>query len=545
MKLPPADDDQEHHATPVGKPGLKKRVTRFHRHLETVDDHGLFNAQARISVRIYRFFVLLLGGLSRIEIPRRAAALTYTTILSIFPLLAVFSASASLFYTPEKEQEFMGWIEKQFLPSVEMDEEEEEPILLSEDDYYLHETRNEASQNLRSMISSISQKFRENAASVGVFGFIGLLVTCGLLYMSIESVVNMTWRTEHRARFSQTLTSFITVLVFAPIILAVSVTSSTVAIMLLSPEVAAQAEAAPTKEKAKEGARDDASGGKSAAAVTAGKKSEISGTLRRVRSVTRNFGFLLPYISVFMNAFILGLAYNFLPKTKVYLRYSFVGGLITAVLWQVARQLFVVYINFSSTNRTLVDALGVSVIFLLWIYITWLILLLGNLLVFTMQNYELLWAERRTGEQMLLDSRLLVAVMIVLARRFTHTGGGFSEMDIRTRLGLQQRHFDQIILRLVNNGFVTVLARDAGYQIAHPPEKIPVREILAAGCDISALPISRKAKSVALGSFDWLQDTGLKQAGDATLADLLIAVTATAEQVPSAAASRGHDPVKD
>ncbi|MEO8377818.1 MAG: YhjD/YihY/BrkB family envelope integrity protein, partial [Candidatus Sumerlaeota bacterium] len=287
---PTTPDDLELDPPLPDKPGITKRVARFHRNLETLDDHGLFNAQARISVRIYRFFLLLWAGIRRIEMPRRASALTYTTILSIFPLLAVISSSASFFYTPAKEQEFMSWIEKQFLPSMEIPEDEVF-IPLTEEEFLAHEQQQKTSQNLRNMISSISQKFRDNAASVGVFGFIGLLATCGLLYYSIESVVNMTWQTEHRSRFAQTITSFITVLVFAPIILALSVASSTVAIMLLSPEVAEQAEnaavasalqkegQAATKEEAKAMVQEVKTGDDlTTISVSPQKKQEVSRT---------------------------------------------------------------------------------------------------------------------------------------------------------------------------------------------------------------------------------------------------------------------------
>ncbi|HMZ52120.1 MAG TPA: hypothetical protein PK988_07625, partial [Candidatus Sumerlaeota bacterium] len=95
-----------------------------------------------------------------------------------------------------------------------------------------------------------------------------------------------------------------------------------------------------------------------------------------------------------------------------------------------------------------------------------------------------------------------------------------SEVDIRARLGLQQRQFDQLMKPLRDSGLVTGLANDS-YQIAHPPEQIAVRDILALGCDISALPVSKKARAAALGSFDWLQNQSLQQVGETTLAELL------------------------
>ncbi len=510
VRVLPGPRDSFDQMEKAGATTLRERARRLHEALKDLEVEALHQRGKRIAVFIYRFALLIWDGVMRTELPRRASALTYTTILSIFPLIAVISSSASFFYTPEKEQEFMHWIEKQLLPSMEV---QEHPMVMSETEAALFAQQEAVSQNIRAVFTAVSQKFRDSAAGVGVFGFIGLLVTIGVLYYSIESVVNMTWQTQHRWRWTQTLTSFITVLVFAPVVLALSLTSSTVAIMLLSPDEKAPAKIAPPLP---DGPAVPAA---ASTAMAVAEPRPVSPFVRKIRLITTNFGFLVPYISMFLNALLLGMAYSFLPKTKVYWRYAFLGGLLAAITWQLARSLFVYYVVLSAVNRTLADALGVSVIFLLWIYITWTILLCGNLFVYTLQNFESLWAEKRTGEQMLLDVRLVVAVMLLLARRFLAQGGGYTESEIRLRIGLRQEQFGQIARRLERGGFITPLANE-GYQIAHPPDQVRVRELLGIGCDLGLLPVARRGKGVVGDALRKLQEQTLQFAGDVTLADL-------------------------
>lgn len=506
-----ADDNDSLDDLPLlKKPTLIERVRGFHQGLTGLVDPE--QRGRRYGAFVYRFILLVLDGISRTELTRRAAALTYTTILSIFPLLAVVSSSASFFYTPEKEAEFMGWIENQLLPSLEGDAN---PETMTAREKQMFEQQQAMSNNVRTLFANVSNKFRESAAGVGVFGFIGLLVTCGLLYYSIESVVNLTWQTGHRGRWTQTLTNFITVLVLAPIIIGLSITSSTVALMLLEPEEKPM-ESVPAMTALTETAPVDT--GTDAAPAAAVKKP--SRTLQRIRSITTNFGFIVPYISMILNAIILALAYSFLPKTKVYFRYALIGGLLASVLWQGARVLFVYYVFMSSVNRTLADALGVSVIFLIWIYITWTILLLGNVIVYTSQRFETLWAEKKTGEQMLLDGRLMLAAMVLLARRFERKGGGYTDDELQLRLGLRDDQLRQLIARLVGGGMIVPI-EGGGYQVAHPLDRIRVGEILELGCDLRTLPAARRGKSPLRGVFEWLQDRTIILAGEATLLDLL------------------------
>ena len=461
---------------------------------------------------VYQYIYLIVQGIQRTELPRRAAALTYTTILSIFPLLAVVSSSASLFYNEAREDRFMSWISTQLLPAginagAPASGTESEVV----------KKQKEFTEGVQKFFRETADKFRASATGIGVFGFIGLLIASGMLFLSIESVVNETWKSTHRGGLVRSLTNFVTVLVMTPLIIGLAIAGTTIGVSFLSEEKP------PAVVEVVEG--QEATPAPAAADRQPITQAPPPGLLRRIREVTRGFGFLLPLLPVLLNGVILGAAYAFLPKTTVKLRYAFLGGILASSLWEIARFGFAYYVYQSSINRNLADAIGLSVVFLIWIYITWMILLTGNLFAYTSQNFRALWTEKRTGEQLFLDGRLVVICMALLARRFRTQGGGMKEEELRISLGLKEEAFRELIGRLRQAKMITTLVND-GLAIAHPPEQIQLRDLLGLGCNVLDLPIARRGRSASLPVFQFLQEKMLALGGDWTLSDLI----ATSEQ---------------
>ncbi len=532
------------------KGGLINRSSAFHRRMTTTDVDHVSEKWKRLGIRSYRYITLLIDGLIETELVRRAAALSYTTILSIFPILALVSFGLSIMYDESREKEFVRWFTQTYIPAASPSAFHS---TLSPEDMEMLEKSQILSQRFEEIFTSVSSMFRESTTGFGLFGLIGLLVTCGILYNSIESVVNLMWRTSHRIRWTQTLTNFIAVLFFIPIILGLSISGSgflgamfangtpdkttitapdsnaeggeEVAVINAEQESPALEESQePDKETATEEKGEGVDG--TAASSDNDRLNDVNNIieqnsgLKMLRSVLSKFGFVNPLIPILVNAFILAIAYSFIPRTKVYFRYAFLGGLIASILWAIARSLFFTYIYMSTINRTLTDLLGVSVLFLIWIYFTWMILLLGILIVYTSQNFQSLWDEKRASEQILLDGRLLVAMMVLLAAKFEGRGGGIPEMDLRRRLGMNQLHFNTMMTRLVERNFVSPLEHSS-YQIGRPAREITIRQLLSLGCNLEELPVCKRSRGrVAEVLYEFQQKT-LGVSGDATLADLL------------------------
>ncbi len=71
------------------------------------------------------------------------------------------------------------------------------------------------------------------------------------------------------------------------------------------------------------------------------------------------------------------LLYLVAPNRRVHLKHAFAGGLLAAIGFELAKAGFVWYVTTFPTYTKLYGALATFPIFLLWIYVTWIITLLG------------------------------------------------------------------------------------------------------------------------------------------------------------------------
>ena len=89
-----------------------------------------------------------------------------------------------------------------------------------------------------------------------------------------------------------------------------------------------------------------------------------------------------PFIMLLPNVFEF-LVFSFfnwvLPSCKVRLGYAVIAGFLTMVLFEVAKYGFIFYLKFVPTYRLLYGALSTIPLFLVWMYLSWLIILFGAL----------------------------------------------------------------------------------------------------------------------------------------------------------------------
>ena len=69
--------------------------------------------------------------------------------------------------------------------------------------------------------------------------------------------------------------------------------------------------------------------------------------------------------------------YKYMPNTKTYWRYIWVGALVAAILFETTKNLFIVYLNTFTNFANVYGTLAPVVALLLWTYLSGLILILG------------------------------------------------------------------------------------------------------------------------------------------------------------------------
>jgi membrane protein len=110
-------------------------------------------------------------------------------------------------------------------------------------------------------------------------------------------------------------------------------------------------------------------------------------------------GYLLPYLMMSAGfAFI----YAYLPNTKVSIASAFIGGLVTAIIWKIMGWGIANFVANSATSMAIYSAFASIIILMVWIYLGWLVLLIGASVSFYHQNPQNLRVRR---EQILLSAK--------------------------------------------------------------------------------------------------------------------------------------------
>ena len=104
--------------------------------------------------------------------------------------------------------------------------------------------------------------------------------------------------------------------------------------------------------------------------------------------------FLAPFsLLIAIGTVLLTLAYKLVPARQVPLRAAFIGGLLAAVAFEGAKFGFAFYITHVRTYQIVYGALAALPLFLIWIYVCWIILLVGAAVAATLAEHR--WGRSR------------------------------------------------------------------------------------------------------------------------------------------------------
>lgn len=322
----------------------------------------------------------------------------------------------------------------------------------------------------------------------GVLGSLGLallIYTTVSLLQKIERAFNFTWRVSTHRPLSQRFTDYITLILLGPVLIfsALGVTASVSNIALLQ------------------------------------KVMEIEA----IGFLLNLVGYLVPFILIVT---IFSLVYKLVPNVNVKLKSAIIGAIVAGFLWQTSSWAFTTFVVGSTKYTAIYSAFATLIIFMIWLYLNWLILLIGCSVAFYYQYPEQRNIYSRT---LILSNRLReklsLHIMILVGRHFYQHKPAWTLDALIKKLNINGDICDLLINHLLQAGLLKRTAEEPvtfvpGYAI----ETITVNDIISsirkAGETTAFSTESLPEDPVVDSLYSGVEDAINKQLASKTLHDL-------------------------
>lgn len=238
------------------------------------------------------------------RLTQAAGSLTYTTLLSIVPLLAVALALSTAFPAFDRAMdEVRNYLNKNFLPEA---------------------------RGIHLAVDQLNE-FALGARKLTGVGLATLGVTAVMLMLSIDDLLNRIFRVERKRSLAQRIAMYWAVLTLGPLLIGA---------------------------------------GLSMTSALAASSFGVLQLDQMAQVLLRLLPFLLTWAA-------LTALYILVPNRRVALAPALAGGLIAGIAFELAKRGFAIFVSGFPTYTLIYGAFAGPLIFLIWIYVSWLVVLVG------------------------------------------------------------------------------------------------------------------------------------------------------------------------
>ncbi|WHZ11154.1 MAG: Virulence factor BrkB [Burkholderiaceae bacterium] len=186
--------------------------------------------------------------------------------------------------------------------------------------------------NISRQVLGYLTQFAGQASKLGAAGLAVLLITAIALILTIDKTLNAIWRVRRPRPLAQRVLIYWAALTLGPLVLGGSLTLTSYAVT-----------------------------------ASRGVVSALPGGVR----------LLLDSIEFFVFAGGMAAMYRYVPNTQVRWRHAWIGGLFVAIGIEIAKKLLALYLAAVPTYSVVYGTFATLPILLLWVYVSWIIVLLG------------------------------------------------------------------------------------------------------------------------------------------------------------------------
>jgi len=353
-------------------------------------------------IRQLRIYLLAVKGFYEDKCQLRASALTFYSVLSVVPVLA------------------MGFgIAKGFKLEAKLEAELKANMA--------------GQQEVITWLIEFANKMLENTKGylIGGLGFVILFWSVVKVLSNIEESFNDVWRIKKSRTWGRKFSDYTALMIFAPILL-IGSSGATVVIKTMIEE------------------------------VTQGN------TL--LETVGPFLSFLINLAPYFLVWILFTLLYTFMPNTHVKFKSGLIAGIIAGTIYQIFQVLYIEFQGMVTTYNAIYGSFAALPLFLMWLQLSWLVVLFGAEISFAEQNVENYEYEAETTEISYDYKRLLsLYVLHQIVDNFKQDNVPLHSQEISHRLEMPIRLVREILFNLDNAGLISELTTEKDKQMAYQP----------------------------------------------------------------------------
>jgi membrane protein len=191
---------------------------------------------------------------------------------------------------------------------------------------------------------------------------------------------------------------------------------------------------------------------------------------------------LIPMVLIWL---LLTMVFMVMPNTKVNFKSAFIAGIISGTLFIVVQWLYIFFQIGVSKYNAIYGSFAALPLFLVWLQMSWLIVLFGAEISFAVQNVEKYEFEPDTQNISHFSWRVLTLLIThLLVKNFSKGEKAFTISEMSKKLEIPIRLTSDIIYSLVDCGIVseinTIYEKEKAYQPAQDINNLTISYVLNA-----------------------------------------------------------------
>jgi membrane protein len=317
---------------------------------------------------------------------------------------------------------------------------------------------------------------------LGSIGLAFLVYTVIATIQKVEASFNFVWRVGRPRSFGRRFTEYLSVMILGPILLAV-------AIGLLG-----SAEQSPFAQWLH---------GVAPLAVVLGLVGQI-----------------VPYVLVTV---VFTVMYSFIPNTRVQFRAALIGGVTAGIIWALVGKVFTAVILYSSRMVAVYTGFAIVLTTLIWVYLSWLILLIGAQLAFYVQFPQYLRHGQEAIELSDCDREQAgLSIMYLIGRDYGSGKSYWSADRLAAELDIPGIALAPVLARLERGGLIVATEKEQ-FVPGRDPGGILLIDILDAlrNLQVGRLSVDMHPVSAAVQVMSGVESALRQQLGVRSLKDLI------------------------